>query len=113
VGITGATGVQGTTGPTGIAGPTGATGPIGITGATGVIADGDKGDITVSGGGLTWTIDNNVVSNAKLATVSTGTLKGRATAGTGNVEDLTSTQAANLLQLYGKVLAVQYGAAMP
>ncbi|MGA1048132.1 MAG: hypothetical protein ACO3UU_08980, partial [Minisyncoccia bacterium] len=47
------------------------------------------GDITTSGGGSTWTIDNNAVTNAKLAQVATATVKGRATAGTGNVEDLT------------------------
>ena len=53
------------------------------------IADGDKGDITTSGGGgSTWTIDNDVVTNSKLANMATARVKGRATAGTGDPEDL-------------------------
>jgi hypothetical protein len=62
--------------------------------------DGDKGDITVSGGGTTWTIDSAVVTNAKLAAVPTATIKGRTTAGTGAPEDLTGTQVTALLSVF-------------
>lgn len=64
------------------------------------VADGDKGDITVSGGGASWTIDANAVSNTKLADVPTATIKGRATAGAGDPEDLTSAQATALLDTF-------------
>lgn len=53
------------------------------------VADGDKGDITVSGGGTTWTIDNDAVTYAKIQNVTTDRLLGRDTAGSGDVEELT------------------------
>jgi hypothetical protein len=58
--------------------------------ATASIADGDKGDITVSSSGSVWTIDNDVVTYAKMQNVSaTDRLLGRDTAGAGDVEELT------------------------
>lgn len=61
------------------------------------LADGDYGDIVLSSSGTVWTIDADVVTNAKLAEVDTATFKGRTTSGTGNPEDLTVAQAKALL----------------
>lgn len=47
------------------------------------------GEVT---GATALTITNNIVSNGKLSQVPTKTFKGRTTAGTGNVEDLTVVQ---------------------
>jgi len=68
--------------------------------AGGTLTDGDKGDITVSSSGNTWTIDNGVVTNAKLATTATSRIKGRVTAGPGTPEDLTGTQVTSLLDAF-------------
>lgn len=62
------------------------------------LADGDKGDITVSGSGATWTIDPNVVTYAKIQQISaTDKLLGRSTAGAGNVEEIACTGVARTL----------------
>lgn len=53
------------------------------------VSDGDKGDITVSGSGATWTIDNTAVTYAKIQNVSaTNRLLGRSSAGAGSIEEL-------------------------
>jgi hypothetical protein len=75
-----------------------------VGGGSGGVTDGDKGDISVSASGATWTIDAGVVSNSKLANVSTATFKGRTTAGTGAPEDLTGTQATALLDTFSSSL---------
>ena len=53
------------------------------------VADADYGDVTVSGAGTVWTIDNDVVSFAKMQNIATNKLLGRGTAGTGDIEQIT------------------------
>ena len=72
------------------------------------ISDGDKGDITVSASGATWTIDGLAVSTAKIAAAAVTYAKiqnvsasdkilGRSTAGAGSVEEITCTSAGRAL----------------
>jgi len=63
--------------------------PVG--GGGGGITDGNKGDITVSGGGGTWTVNPDVITYDKMQNVSAASrVLGRGSAGgAGNVEELT------------------------
>jgi len=58
----------------------------------GGVTDGSKGDITVSASGATWSINSGVVTLADLANLTTQTLIGRNTAGSGVPEAVTLSQ---------------------
>lgn len=70
-----------------------------VAGGGGGVTDGDKGDITISGGGTTWTIDAGAVTLGKMADMATASLLGRATAGTGSPEVLSPSQVRTILNV--------------
>ncbi len=67
-------------------------GTITVTGGGGGVSDGDKGDITVTGSGTTWTIDAQAVGYGKIQNVANSRILGRVTAGAGTCEELTTSQ---------------------
>jgi hypothetical protein len=75
-----------------------------LVAAENIIADGDKGDITLSNIGTVWTVDNGAITNAKLADMPSGTFKLRASAGAGSPENGTPAQATSLLDVFTTLL---------
>jgi hypothetical protein len=69
------------------------------TGANAYVHPNHTGDVTSTGDGAT-VIAADAVSNSKLADMASARIKGRATAGSGDPEDLTGTQATALLDVF-------------
>lgn len=59
-----------------------------------------SGDVTISQGSNTSSIANDIVTNAKMANMASGTIKARFSVGSGDPEDATGTQATALLDVF-------------
>lgn len=66
-----------------------ATDSVTIAASGGGVSDGDKGDITVSASGATWTIDNDAVTYAKIQNVTDACLLGRSAGTAGDCQEIT------------------------
>ena len=70
---------------------------------TGGVTDGDKGDITVSNAGATWTIDNGAVTYAKIQNVAQDRILGRLNPGSGQVQEVICTATGRTLIASGSM----------
>lgn len=74
-------------------------------GADGLGPDGDKGDVTVGGTGTTLTVDPDAITYAKIQNVAgDDRFLGRISGASGDIEELTGTQATTLLDTYTDLL---------
>ena len=69
--------------------------------------DGNKGDITVSNSGTTFTVNNDAVTFDKIANVPTSRLIGRISSGTGSIETITATDVRTFLNVENGATADQ------
>lgn len=76
--------------------------------ASGGVSDADYGDITVSGSGATWTIDNNVVTYAKFQQVAALSVVGNSTNALANAAAITGT-ANQVLVVNGAGTSLAFG----
>ncbi len=74
-----------------------------LGGGIGVV-DGDKGDITVSGSGATWTVDNNAITDAKLRDSAALSVIGRSANSTGDPADIAAASDGQVLRRSGTAL---------
>jgi hypothetical protein len=83
---------------------------VSIPGGGGGVSDGDKGDITVSDTGATWTIDNDVVTDAKLRNSAATSVIGRSGNTSGDPADIAASAANQVLRMASDGNSVGFGA---